>query len=449
MTDPDAQVTEFNSLVASRINRFAKTMEFGNDTADRYRQVLLDHQPIDGRSNAPCAAPHIQSTPWPCREVRRLSKADTYPTSVNAAARWLDVLASMREMIAATTPQTIDSIEYNLRVGSRHAEYNRRFAFSAFTMHFTYALTATPPRTGSEAEAAIAPLAEAVELVMTDPDVRGAMARLEETMASAEEALGSMLADPEPATVTELVEELKRSLKVSMLSALLGSSGIVELADAELNARLEELKYPPPQARWVDLASVPVSVVGTPSDTTISMEEVYQSAAPGVQGLLQAMRGEVSPPRSTEVQRIQGSQWISFIFAEWNDHYRFELAKVWDCSHRDYQFPLLGELGKVRNDMIHNGGFAKRATANGQLLRWFDEGQRMHLTAPMYIEVVQLWPWTELLRRPPPSQDSRDRYPGRAPLPLIDSVQRAAAVDGTKPDDVIEEALRLWLQRGA
>lgn len=448
MTVPDAQVVEFNSLVTSRIDRFAKTMEFGNTTADRYKQVLVDHQPNDGRWNALCSGQHAEGVTWPCREVRRLSKPDTYPTSVQAAARWLDVLAAMRDMIAATIPQAIDNIEHHLRLGSPNAQYNRRFAFSAFTMPFTYALAATPPRTGSEVETAIAALTEAVKLVLTDPDVRGAMGRLEGTMASAEEVLNSMLADPEPATVTELVEELKRSLKVSMLSALLGSSGIVELADAELNARLEELKYPPPQARWVDLASVPVSVVGNPSDTTISIEDVYQSAAPGVQGFLQAMRGEASPPRSTEVQRIQGSQWISFIFAEWNDHYRVELAKVWDCSHRDYQFPLLGDLGKIRNDMIHNGGIAKRGTANCRLLRWFTEGQRMHLTAPMYLEVVQLWPWNELLGQPPASQDSRNPFPGRAPLTLIDAVQRAAAVDGIKPDDVIEEALDLWLRRG-
>lgn len=71
----------------------------------------------------------------------------------------------------------------------------------------------------------------------------------------------------------------------------------------------------------------------------------------------------------------------------------------------------------------------------------------MHLTAPMYVEVVQLWPWVELLRQPPPCQDSRNPFPGRAPLTSIDAVQRAAAVDGTKPDDVIEEALQLWLQR--
>lgn len=43
--------------------------------------------------------------------------------------------------------------------------------------------------------------------------------------------------------------------------------------------------------------------------------------------------------------------------------------------------------------MIHNGGIAKRGTVNCPILRWFDEGQRMHLTAPMYLEVVQLWPW--------------------------------------------------------
>lgn len=449
MTSSDVQVVDFNSAVTSRIDRFAKTMEFGNTTAERYRQVMVGHQPTDGRWNAPCTGPHTQSAAWPCREMRRLGKGDTYPTSVQPAARWLDVLASMREMMAAATiPQTIDNIEYNLRIGSPNAEYNRRFAFSAFTMPFTYAFAALRPRTGSEVETAIASLTEAVELVMTDPDVRGAMSRLEQAMASAEKALNALFADPEPATVTDLVEELKRSLKVSMLSALLGSSGIVELADAELSTRLEELKYPPPEARWVELSSVPVSVVGRPSETTISIEDVYQSAAPGVQGLLQGVLGEVSPPRSTEVQRIQGSQWISFIFAEWNDHYRSELAKVWECNPRDYQFPLLGDLGKIRNDMIHNGGIAKRGTANCQLLPWFTEGQRMHLTAPMYLEVVQLWPWDELLRQPPPSQDSRNPFPGRAALITIDAVLRAAAVDGIKPDEVIEEALLLWIQRG-
>jgi hypothetical protein len=290
-------------------------------------------------------------------------------------------------------------------------------------------------------------LRQAVQALLINPDVRAANSRLEQAMATAETALESLVADPEPASLTELVEELKRTAKVSMLAALLGAAGIVELADAEFDARLEELKYPPPQARWVELAREPVAVVGSPTDTTVSIEEVYQSAAPGVQGMFQAMRGEDSPPRKTEVQRIQGAQWISFIYAEWNDHYRFELAKVWDCSHRDYVFPFFGELAKIRNDFIHNGGVAKRATANCQILSWFGVGEQMFLTSTMYVDVIRNWPWDKLLQEPAAGQDTRNQYPGRAPVTLVDAVQRAAAVDGVKPDNVIEEALRLWLQR--
>ena len=447
MTSLDAQSDELRSAIEARLDRFAKTMSEGNTTADRYRQLLTDHRPEGGRWGARCTGAHSTEVPWPCRDVRRLDKADTYPTNVQVAARWLDVVHRMRDMIEATIPQAIDNIEYQLKSGGPNADYNRRFAFSAFTMPFTYAFAATPPRAGSEVEAAIAPLNQAAQDLFTDPDVRTAMSRFEETMATAEQALKRLVADPEPASLAELVEELKRTIKVSMLAALLGAAGIVELADAEFAARLEELKYPPPQSRWVELAREPVAVVGRPTDTTVSIEEVYQAAAPGVQGMLQAIRGEVSPPRKAEVQRIQGAQWISFIFAEWNDHYRFELAKVWDCSHRDYVFPFFGDLARVRNDFIHNGGVAKRATANCQTLSWFNEGEQMFLTPAMYVDVVQIWPWDDLLHQPAPIQDSRTQYPGRATVRLIDAVQRAAAADGVKPDDVIEGALQLWLQR--
>jgi hypothetical protein len=71
----------------------------------------------------------------------------------------------------------------------------------------------------------------------------------------------------------------------------------------------------------------------------------------------------------------------------------------------------------------------------------------MFLTSAMYNDVVGKWPWDELLRQPAPSADSRNQFSGKAPLSLIDVVQRAAAADGVKPDQVIEEALQLWLQR--
>ena len=402
MNDIDSRRDELCSAIAARIDRFAQTTSQSNTTAERYRRVLAVHQPVGGRGGAPCAGAHPAEVSWPCPEVRRLSQADTYPTNIQVAARWLDVVHRMRDMIAATIPQAIDNIEYQVRIGGPNATYNRRFAFSAFTMPFTYAIAATQPRAGSEVEAAIAPLNQAVRDLFTDADVRAAMSRLEDTMAAAEETLTALVANPEPASLTEIVEELRRAVKVSMLAALVGAAGVVELADAEFAARLEELKYPPPQSRWVELAREPVAVVGTPTDTSVSIEEVYQAAAPGVQGMFQAMRGDVSPPRKIEVQRIQGAQWISFIFAEWNDHYRFELAKVWDCSHRDYAFPFFGELAKIRNDFIHNGGVAKRATANCPTLSWFSEGEQMFLTPAMYVDVVRSWPWDGLLHATDP-----------------------------------------------
>jgi hypothetical protein len=71
----------------------------------------------------------------------------------------------------------------------------------------------------------------------------------------------------------------------------------------------------------------------------------------------------------------------------------------------------------------------------------------MFLNSAMYVDVVRNWPWDMLLRQPPVSEDSRNQYPGRAPISLIDAVQRAAADDGVKPDAVLEQALQYWLQQ--
>ena len=71
----------------------------------------------------------------------------------------------------------------------------------------------------------------------------------------------------------------------------------------------------------------------------------------------------------------------------------------------------------------------------------------MFLTPAMYIDVVLSGPWDELLIRPAPCQDFRNQYPGRAPVTLIDAVQRAAAADGVQPDNVLEAALQFWLER--
>src|SRR5271166_4703344 len=113
----DAQYDELTSAIDRRLTRFDKTMELGNTTADRYRELFAEHQPEGGRWGSRCSAPHVSGVSWPCREVRQLNQTAAYPTNVHVAARWLDVVERMRDMIAATIPQAIDNIEYNLRIG--------------------------------------------------------------------------------------------------------------------------------------------------------------------------------------------------------------------------------------------------------------------------------------------------------------------------------------------
>ena len=92
--------------------------------------------------------PHEAEGPGRAAKSGGLNQPDTYPTNVQVAARWLDVVQRMRDMITATIPQAIDNIEHQLKIGGPNADYNRRFAFSAFAMPFTYAIAATPPRRG-------------------------------------------------------------------------------------------------------------------------------------------------------------------------------------------------------------------------------------------------------------------------------------------------------------
>jgi hypothetical protein len=143
---------------------------------------------------------------------------------------------------------------------------------------------------------------------------------------------------------------------------------------------------------------------------------------------------------------LQGAQWISYVYSEWNDHYRDELAKVWDCSPRDFVDPFFGELAKIRNDFIHNSGVAKRTTANSKTLNWFAEGDQMFLTTAMYVDVLRHWPWDAITQQPKPIERKRSQYKGQAPITLVDEVNQTAVTAGITPDAVIEEALTQWLR---
>jgi hypothetical protein len=105
MPNLDAESAALCNSISRRLTQFARRVGPGNTTPDKYKRVLETHQPTGGMWNSPSLGPHESAARWPCRQIVRLDKADTHPTNIRSAVRWLDVVGGMRDMLGATHPQ--------------------------------------------------------------------------------------------------------------------------------------------------------------------------------------------------------------------------------------------------------------------------------------------------------------------------------------------------------
>ncbi len=96
-------------------------------------------------------------------------------------------------------------------------------------------------------------------------------------------------------------------------------------------------------------------------------------------------------------------QWLVYLFSAWEDEYRKRLATAHGRTDKnDLQFPLLGDLRHLRNDIVHHRGIASGDnTGKCTVLQgWFFPGDDILLTTDHLTEFAQLFPWP-LLRQGP------------------------------------------------
>jgi hypothetical protein len=97
------------------------------------------------------------------------------------------------------------------------------------------------------------------------------------------------------------------------------------------------------------------------------------------------------------VETILGQQWIVFVFSGWEEEYRRRLADALGCLPNDLRFPLIGDLRRLRNDVVHHHGIATaRNAARCEVLHWFTEGDQIRLDTDHIVEFNERFPWTEL-----------------------------------------------------
>jgi hypothetical protein len=117
-------------------------------------------------------------------------------------------------------------------------------------------------------------------------------------------------------------------------------------------------------------------------------------------------------PISTALEQVAGNgpvevrlsqQWVVFFFALWEHEYRPRLATAHHCSRDDLKYPLLGDLRRLRNDVVHHHGTATAGEAGSceVLTHWFEEGEMIHLRGEHFVEIVQRFPWPDLAAGPP------------------------------------------------
>ncbi|MFJ1459326.1 hypothetical protein [Nocardia sp. N2S4-5] len=108
----------------------------------------------------------------------------------------------------------------------------------------------------------------------------------------------------------------------------------------------------------------------------------------------------------------------------------------------------MGELNKIRNDVIHNRSRVKQSTTN-KILDWATSDGLVGMTTERMVGLRTMFPRDELLTSPVRSAAPKSQnLPWTADVELIDSVKQRLADLGLskrQQKEVGDEMIRLWL----
>ncbi|MEU3473729.1 hypothetical protein [Rhodococcus sp. NPDC006774] len=193
--------------------------------------------------------------------------------------------------------------------------------------------------------------------------------------------------------------------------------------------------------------------VRNPDPATVHVADLNSAMDSGVSSI-SMKRGMVSYDRFPPIQIMSYGQWFAYIHAIWDEWYRPRLAAAYstrlgvDYLKNDIKSSFMGELNKIRNDVIHNKSRVKSSSSN-VVLNWATDDGLIGLTTERMIELRTMFPRSELLKPPARSPaPSSQNIPWTAEIDLIDQVKlRLTELGMTKRQqkDIGDEMLRRWL----
>lgn len=370
--------------------------------------------------------------------------------------RWCRVLMDLEQMGTMPSAQRLRS-QLNipeLRPDTPIYRWLSNFMAQASPLPFRDLWSADRPKDPALL-AALQPVDDAITAFKPEGDLSSQWERLTIAARTARSVLDTEpMGDP---TVDEVVADIFFALKTTLLIAVVGQRGFVQISTTELVNSVRSAvtgaaaqvitnsQSPPPMPqRHFDVATN--EFVAQPSATTLSLA-----------GFKYFANRDVSPgqrnPDITELPKTLpavakqfAAQGIVNFYTDWEEKYRAALATVHGCDERDFQIDYFGDLNRMRQDYVHRNGVSGQSDGC-KVLTWFKSGDLMIPTPLNYCQLLTAFPDDELRQKPAPRKEGRDRLNVRADLKLIRAFDRIVGESSGSKGDALDEALSDWIAK--
>jgi hypothetical protein len=267
--------------------------------------------------------------------------------------------------------------------------------------------------------------------------------QVDQFMAVVAEARSALAEDSGGATPEDVVIEIEKLLKVTVLVARVSHQGAMKIADKEIeeqNTAINRAQQRP--AQYLDLNQM--RWVEQPSKATISLAVFLVMVDSGIAAPEERPRPFADEENQPEIMKQFAAQWVVHVYTEWEEHFSEALGTALGYDKADIKSRYFADLGRMRQDYVHNRGICRNSARN-KVLKWYSKGQQMIPTHANYHQLLTAFPAEELTVKPAPAVGQRQPVKANADPALIRRFEETADHFSVSKDAALDQALSEWI----
>lgn len=237
-------------------------------------------------------------------------------------------------------------------------------------------------------------------------------------------------------TIDDVIADFVDEYRTSLILALTANYGLSQ----NVTRWLEAKKADPATGDHLDLTSM--TFVADAGDRTLPMSTLTaaSTADPVVMtplNLAASMKDLIAGGTPPPIFRMSYQQWVTNIYAAWEDTYRPRLAAAQGVddagepwTKNDIGSEFFNEIRQIRHDISHKRGVCVESAGN-TLINWVEPGKPIAPTPQQMLGMLDLFPYDELRRTPTRTPRTTGMLPYQFDLEWIQKVK--AHVEAIEP----------------